>query len=67
VAVTIAADQETITGTVDGVAVTVATGGVGAEPEFTGEFDQRAGAALGESIDGGMKVGTSFTTLGPAG
>jgi hypothetical protein len=66
-AVTIAGDQETITGTVDGAPVTVAAGGVGAEPEFTSEFDQRAGAALGVGIDGGMKIDTTFTTLGPAG
>lgn len=66
-AVAIAGDQETITGTVDGAPVTVATGGVGAEPSFTSDFDQRAGAALGVGIDGGMKVDTTFTTLGPAG
>jgi hypothetical protein len=66
-AVALAGDQETITGTIDGAPVTVAVGGVGAEPEFTSEFDQAAGAALGESIDGGMKIGTNFTTLGPAG
>jgi hypothetical protein len=66
-AVAIAGDQETITGTVDGAPVTVAAGGVGAEPTFTSDFDQRAGAALGVDIDGGMKVDATFTTLGPAG
>src|SRR5947209_1740080 len=66
-AVTTAGDQETITGTVDGAPVTVAVGQVGAEPEFTSDFDQRAGAALGAGIDGGMKVDATFTTLGPAG
>jgi hypothetical protein len=66
-AVAIAGDQETITGTVDGTPLTVASGGVGAEPSFTSDFDQHAGAALGESIDGEMKVDTTFTTLGPAG
>jgi hypothetical protein len=65
-AVAIAGDQETITGTVDGAPVTVATGGVGAEPSFTSDFDLRAGAALGVDIDGGMKVDATFTTLGPA-
>lgn len=66
-AVAIAGDQETVTGTVDGAPVTVAVGGVGAEPEFTSEFDQHAGAALGVGIDGGLKIDTSFTSIGPAG
>jgi hypothetical protein len=66
-AVAIGGDQETITGTVDGAPVTVATGGAGAEPAFTSDFDQRAGAALGVGIEGGMKIDTSFTSIGPAG
>jgi hypothetical protein len=65
-AVAIAGDQETITGTIDGAPVTVATGGAGAEPAFTSDFDQRAGATLGVGIDGGMKIDTSFTSIGPA-
>jgi hypothetical protein len=66
-AVAIAGDQQTVTGTVDGAPVTVAVGQMGAEPEFTPEFDQLAGAALGEGIEGEIKViDTTFTMLGPA-
>jgi hypothetical protein len=67
-AVAIAGDQATITGTVDGAAVTVAVGPLGSEPFFTSDFDQRVGAALGVGIEGGIEiVDTTFTTLGPAG
>jgi hypothetical protein len=66
-AVAIAGDQDTITGTLDGAPVTVAVGGAGAEPAFTSDFEQRAGAALGVGIEGEMQITTSFTTLGPAG
>ncbi len=66
-AVAIAGDQETITGTVDGAPVTVAVGVVGTEPDFTSEFDQRAGAALGEGMFGAIRLDTTFTSIGPAG
>lgn len=67
-AVAIAGDQQTITGTVDGAPLTVAVGQVGSEPSFTSEFDQLAGAALGVGIEGEIKIiDTTFTTLGPAG
>jgi hypothetical protein len=66
-AVAIAGDQETVTGTLDGTPVTLTVGPVGTGPGFTSDFDQRAGAALGESIDGGLKIDTTFTALGPAG
>ncbi len=66
-AVAIAGNQQTITGTVDGAPVTVAVGSLGTEPDFTSQFDQLAGAALGVDIVGGMNVDASFTTIGPAG
>lgn len=66
-AVALAGAQQTITGTVDGTPVTVAVGELGTEPDFTSEFDQLAGAALGVGIDGGIKIDPVLTTLGPAG
>jgi hypothetical protein len=66
-AVSISGNQQTITGTLDGSPVTVAVGQLGFRAPFTSDFNQRAGAALGVGISGGIAIDTSFTRTGPAG
>lgn len=60
--------HQTVTGTLDGVPVTVFTKGPATEgqPRFTSDFVQRAGAALGTIIIGNIDVALVFTRTGPA-
>jgi hypothetical protein len=59
--------QQTLTGTLGGAAVTIFTGRPAAEgrTSFTSDFAQRAGAALGTDILGGIGVTFVFTRTGP--
>jgi hypothetical protein len=58
---------ESITGTLDGAPVTIAQGGFVGGFGFTEDFEQRAGAALGTPITGGLDMQPRFTRTGPAG
>jgi hypothetical protein len=61
-----AALRQTVSGTLDGVPVTVADGDGSSEPlPMTADFLQRAGAALGTELSGFLAVAPAFTRTGP--
>jgi hypothetical protein len=56
--------QRTVTGTLDGAPVTVAAGR-GEALSLSNEFSERASAALGTDVGGGVTIEPRFTRTGP--
>jgi hypothetical protein len=55
--------SDSVTGTLDGSPITIANG---LDSALTDEFEQRAGAALGVPVDGGIGLLPRFTRTGAA-